>query len=131
RPRAGARPHRSEFSADAPIFNEFNKFQKVFQVTARAGRVQNDPGKSPPSMRRFCPVMKPALAEHRKAQAAPNSSAVPRRPAGISRACRSACSEKLVPVFEAANSMVLRMRSVSNLPGRMLLIVTLRAATDF
>jgi ADP-ribosylglycohydrolase/fructose-1,6-bisphosphatase/inositol monophosphatase family enzyme len=31
----------------------------------------------PPSSRMFCPTMKPAWAEHRKAQAAPNSSIVP------------------------------------------------------
>src|SRR5262245_1700978 len=27
---------------------------------------QNAPGKAPPSISRFCPVMKPACAEHRK-----------------------------------------------------------------
>ena len=32
----------------------------------------------------FCPVMKPALAPHRNAQARPNSSGSPKRPAGLS-----------------------------------------------
>src|ERR1700722_4766619 len=38
---------------------------------------QNAPGNRPPSIRRFCPVMEPACAEHRNAQAAPNWSASP------------------------------------------------------
>lgn len=32
---------------------------------------------APPSSRMFCPTMNPAFCEHRKAQAAPNSAAVP------------------------------------------------------
>ena len=32
---------------------------------------------APPSARMFCPTMKPACVEQRKAQAAPNSAAVP------------------------------------------------------
>lgn len=32
---------------------------------------------APPSSKMFCPMMKPAYCEHRKAQAAPNSSGVP------------------------------------------------------
>ena len=43
---------------------------------------QNAPGKAPPSIRMFWPVMKPAWAEHRKAQVAPNSPVSPKRFAG-------------------------------------------------
>lgn len=45
--------------------------------------IQNAPGKAPPSRSRFCPVMYPAWAEQRKAQAAPNSAGSPKRRAGI------------------------------------------------
>ncbi len=43
---------------------------------------QSGPGYPPPSMQTFCPVMKPAWSEHRKATVAPNSCVVPKRPAG-------------------------------------------------
>ena len=39
---------------------------------------------APPSISRFWPTMKPASALHRNAQALPNSSGVPKRPAGTS-----------------------------------------------
>ena len=45
--------------------------------------IQSVPGNAPPSSRMFCPVMKPALAPHRNAQARPNSSGSPTRPAGL------------------------------------------------
>ena len=45
--------------------------------------IQNAPGKAPPSRSKFCPVMYPAWAEQRKAQAAPNSAGSPKRRAGI------------------------------------------------
>ena len=44
---------------------------------------QNAPAKAPPSMRMFCPVMKPAWALARKAQSAPNSAGSPNCPTGI------------------------------------------------
>src|SRR4029079_5132866 len=77
----------------------------------------NVPGYKPPSMSRFCPVMKPACAEHRKAQAAPNSSGVPKRFAGTV-AMRSflACST-LMPRFFADAATLLCRRSVSKGPG--------------
>ena len=54
-------------------------------------RLHSVPGNAPPSSRMFWPVMKPDLAPHRKAQACPNSSGSPKRPAGLSLA-RSASS---------------------------------------
>ena len=39
--------------------------------------------KAPPSRIRLCPTMNPILAEHRKAQASPNSAGSPARPAGV------------------------------------------------
>ena len=49
-------------------------------------RLHSVPGNAPPSSRMFWPVMKPALAPHRNAQARPNSSGSPKRPAGLSLA---------------------------------------------
>ena len=55
---------------------------------------------APPSSSRFCPTMKPMLAEHRKAQASPNSAGSPTRPAAspsrvpdqfVDRPVRCAC----------------------------------------
>ena len=75
-------------------------------VLADAINAQNAPGKMPPSISRFCPVMKPACAEHRNAQAAPNSSAWPSRLAGIvGMRCFSACST-VMPCFLAVISCV-------------------------
>src|SRR5258707_7961951 len=45
--------------------------------------IQSVPGNAPPSIRMFCPVMKPAFAPQRNAQARPNSSGSPTRPAGL------------------------------------------------
>ena len=54
--------------------------------TARIGGAYSVPGKAPPSSRIFWPVMKPAFAPHKNAQARPNSSGSPNRPAGLSLA---------------------------------------------
>src|SRR5262249_41899812 len=88
------------------------------------------PGNTPPSMRRFCPVITPPPAEHRKAQAAPNPAGGPKRLAGTV-AMRSflACSIEM-PRFLAIPAMFERSRSVSNVPGRRKLMVTLEAATE-
>jgi hypothetical protein len=54
-------------------------------------------------MSRFCPVMNPACALQRKAHASPNSSILPKRPAGFAsvRAFRS--SAAVLPSFFALN----------------------------
>src|SRR5215510_8431568 len=71
--------------------------------------------------------MYPAWALQTKAQTSPNSSAVPKRPAGFwARRSRATCSNGL-PLALACDSILERSRSVSNGPGRMLLIVTLWA----
>src|SRR5437588_4333871 len=73
----------------------------------------------------FWPVMKPDLALHRKAQASPNSSGVPKRPAGLSLArSASTCSTER-PRFSDSPFAVPRSRSVSNGPGSRPLMVTL------
>src|SRR5215475_475327 len=73
----------------------------------------------------FWPVMKPALSAHRKAQASPNSSAVPNRPAGLSLARSFRTCSTSTPRFSDSPFAVLRRRSVSNGPGSRPLMVTL------
>ena len=74
----------------------------------------------------FWPVMKPALAPHRNAQASPNSSGSPKRPAGLSFA-RSASNWSTVMPRLSASSFATgpRSRSVLNGPGSRPLMVTL------
>src|SRR3954447_26782612 len=84
----------------------------------------------PPSRRMFCPVMKPAWVEHRNAQVAPNSSAWPRRRAGIVPMRCFSASSKVMPCFFAVISWLERSRSVSNGPGSRKLMVTLCCATE-
>src|ERR1700722_12056957 len=85
--------------------------------------------KLPPSSSRFCPTMKPILAEHRKAHASPNSAGLPTRPVGefFARSCTSSSTGRLDA--RAASWNPPRSRSVRNGPGRMLLITTLWCAT--
>src|SRR5262249_39511884 len=92
--------------------------------------VQNAPGNWPPSISTFWPVIKPAWAEHRNAQATPNSSGVPKRLAGTDAARAAVAWSTEMPCFLALASMLERSRSVSNAPGRRKLMVTLESATD-
>src|SRR3546814_15000563 len=69
--------------------------------------------------------MKPACTPQRKAQASPNSTGSPKRPAGLLAARSLATSSRLRPVLAAAAFIVVRSRSVSNGPGSRLLMVTL------
>ena len=55
---------------------------------------------------------------------APNSSGVPKRPAGIWACCATRTSCELLPVLVATACIVVARRSVSNLPGSRLLMVT-------
>src|SRR5690606_13864106 len=73
--------------------------------------------------------MNPECSEQRNAHACPNSFGWPIRPAGIADARFAASASGVVPFFWAENAKPLRSRSVSNAPGRILLIVTLEAAT--
>src|SRR5205823_1385930 len=75
------------------------------------------PGNAPPSSRMFCPVMKPALSAQRKAQARPNSSGSPKRPAGFSLVRSASLASYVMPRFSASDLAVLRRRSVRNGPG--------------
>ena len=54
--------------------------------------------------------MKPACALHRNAQAAPNSSVVPKRFAGLPAARALVTSSTLLPSFPALNARLLRSR---------------------
>src|SRR5258706_2215594 len=88
---------------------------------------QKVPGYAPPSIRKFIPVIYPACLLQRYAQASPNSSGWPKRPAGtvfMRAACTS--STGLFCILAAA-MLLLLSRSVSNMPGRRLLMVTLWA----
>ena len=70
--------------------------------------------------------MKPALAPHRKAQARPNSSGSPKRPAGLSLARSASIASTVTPRFSAsAFATAPRSRSVLNGPGNSALMVTL------
>src|SRR5215471_8700035 len=83
------------------------------------------PGKAPPSSRMFCPVMKPALAPHRKAQNSPNSSGSPKRPEGFCLARSASIWSGVIPRLSASALAVPRRRSVANGPGSSPLMVTL------
>jgi len=79
-PRRGSTPRRSR---------PMTRMRQAFGRT-RCAEGETHPVmelKLPPSMTRFCPTMKPACAPQRKAQAWPNSSGSPTRPAGLLRAC--------------------------------------------
>ena len=65
--------------------------------------------------------MKPACAVHKNAQAAPNSSGVPRRPAGFVCAMIRSCSSTARWFCLTCTAALLRSRSVSNGPGSRLL----------
>src|SRR5262249_34975123 len=67
----------------------------------RTSAVQNAPGNWPPSISKFWPVIKPAWAEHRNAQAAPNSSGVPKRFAGTEAARAAVAWSTEMPCFLA------------------------------
>ena len=69
--------------------------------------------------------MKPDLALHRNAQASPNSSGVPKRPAGLSLARSASTCSTGRPRFSDSPFAVPRSRSVSNGPGSRPLMVTL------
>src|SRR5581483_6231374 len=71
----------------------------------------------------------PACEEHRNAHAAPNSSGLPKRLAGMPAMRLAATSATLLFCCSAVLLNVLRKRSVSKAPGRILLMVTLRSAT--
>src|SRR6195256_4201361 len=83
------------------------------------------PGNAPPSSRMFCPVMKPALAPQRNAQARPNSSGSPNRPAGLSFARSARTWSTGNPRLSASPFAVPRKRSVLKGPGSKPLMVTL------
>src|SRR6185312_10601038 len=72
----------------------------------------------------FWPVIYPACTLHRNAHIMPNSSAVPKRPAGWALAPAAYSSSKLLPDLAARVRVVLRRRSVSNGPGSRPLMVT-------
>src|SRR5262245_7816325 len=89
------------------------------------GRSHSVPGNAPPSSKIFCPVMKPDLSAQRNAQARPNSSGSPKRPAGFCLVRSAICCSNVIPRFAASALAVLRRRSVRNGPGNRPLIVTL------
>src|SRR4029079_18474410 len=88
-------------------------------------RPHSVPGNAPPSSRMFWPVMKPALALHRNAQASPNSSGSPKRPAGLSLARSAIIWSTEMPRLSASPFAVPRKRSVLKGPGSRPLMVTL------
>src|SRR3984957_7239025 len=88
-------------------------------------RLHSVPGNAPPSSRMFWPVMKPALAPQRNAQAWPNSSGSPKRPAGLSFARSAITASTDIPRLSASAFAVPRSRSVLKGPGSRPLMVTL------
>src|SRR5437764_455468 len=69
--------------------------------------------------------MKPAWALQTNAQRSPNSAGSPKRPEGFARWRSRTTSSMVRPLVFAWMAIVERRRSVSNGPGRRLLIVTL------
>ena len=67
----------------------------------------------------------------RKAQVAPNSSGLPKRFAAILAAISALASSRLISLFFINKFVIKTCRSVSNLSGRRLFMVTLSTATCF
>src|SRR5258707_4415617 len=74
-------------------------------------------------MSRLCPVIYPACAEHKKAQAAPNSTAVPNRLAGTLAIRSVLAASTEMPRFLAVIAMFEASRSVSKAPRRTRVVV--------
>ncbi|SVA71067.1 uncharacterized protein METZ01_LOCUS123921, partial [marine metagenome] len=77
----------------------------------------------------FCPEIKPACWLQRNAQVAPNSSGSPNLLAAMVEVISALASSRLI-FFVSMSILVMKIcRSVSNLSGKRLLIVTLSTAT--